>query len=88
MKHAVGGARVHLAVAVTDTRLSIRVQDTGPAVRPGAPNQEGQGLVGMRERAALYRGLCTEAPSARDRPTAEEGVSRPSSASQSRAGER
>ncbi|MFF4438411.1 sensor histidine kinase [Streptomyces sp. NPDC001621] len=62
MKHAADDARVHLAVAVTDTRLSIRVQDTGPAAQPGPPNEEGHGLVGMRERAALYGGTVSAGP--------------------------
>ncbi|AYC36378.1 Oxygen sensor histidine kinase NreB [Streptomyces griseorubiginosus] len=65
MKHAVDDARVHLAVVLTGTRLSIRVKDTGPAVTPsGAPNEEGHGLVGMRERAALYGGTVTAGPTA------------------------
>ncbi|WP_030348885.1 sensor histidine kinase [Streptomyces sp. NRRL S-1022] len=62
MKHAADDARVHLAVAVTDTRLTIRVQDTGPAAQPGPPNEEGHGLVGMRERAALYGGTVGAGP--------------------------
>ncbi|WP_167409496.1 sensor histidine kinase [Streptomyces africanus] len=62
MKHAADDARVRLAVAVTDTRLSIRVQDTGPATPSGPPNEEGHGLVGMRERAALYGGTVSAGP--------------------------
>ncbi|KUO07495.1 sensor histidine kinase [Streptomyces sp. DSM 15324] len=62
MKHAAGDAQVHLAVAVTDTRLTIRVQDTGPATLSGPPNEEGHGLVGMRERAALYGGTVSAGP--------------------------
>ncbi|MFJ9823204.1 sensor histidine kinase [Streptomyces sp. NPDC101160] len=62
MKHAGDDARVHLAVVVTGARLSIRVQDTGPATRFGPPNEEGHGLVGMRERAALYGGTVSAGP--------------------------
>lgn len=62
MKHAADDARVHLAVAVTGARLSIRVQDTGPATPSGPPNEEGHGLVGMRERAALYGGTVSAGP--------------------------
>ena len=64
MKHAADGARVRLSVAVTGARLSIRVQDTGPAAWPGPPNEEGHGLVGMRERAALYGGIVSAGPTA------------------------
>ncbi|MCQ9130232.1 sensor histidine kinase [Streptomyces hilarionis] len=56
LKHAAPGTRVYLAILVEDSRLTIQVQDTGPAARPGPPNEEGHGLVGMRERAALYGG--------------------------------
>ncbi|MEH0473674.1 histidine kinase [Streptomyces sp. B21-097] len=62
MKHATDDARVHLAVVVRGARLSIRVQDTGPAARSGPPNEEGHGLVGMRERAALYGGTVDAGP--------------------------
>ncbi|MEU5112782.1 sensor histidine kinase [Streptomyces longwoodensis] len=62
LKHAADDARVHLAVVLTGTRLSIRVQDTGPAARPGPPHEEGHGLVGMRERAALYGGTVSAGP--------------------------
>ncbi|MDQ0790067.1 sensor histidine kinase [Streptomyces sp. B3I8] len=62
LKHAADDARVHLAVVVTGARLSIRVLDTGPATPPGPPNEEGHGLVGMRERAALYGGTVSAGP--------------------------
>ncbi|GGW37331.1 sensor histidine kinase [Streptomyces griseoloalbus] len=62
MKHAADDARVHLAVVVTGARLSIRVQDTGSAAPSGPPNEEGHGLVGMRERAALYGGTVSAGP--------------------------
>jgi signal transduction histidine kinase len=62
LKHAGSGTRVMLALVVEDTRLRIRVQDSGPAVRPGPPNGEGHGLVGMRERALLYDGTVCAGP--------------------------
>jgi signal transduction histidine kinase len=62
LKHADPGTRVHQAILVEDSRLTIRVQDTGPAIRSGPPNEEGHGLVGMRERAALYGGTVSAGP--------------------------
>ncbi|WP_328980116.1 sensor histidine kinase [Streptomyces canus] len=62
LKHADPGTRVHLAVLVEESRLTIRVLDTGPATPPGPPNEEGHGLVGMRERAALYGGTVSAGP--------------------------
>ncbi|MET7689099.1 histidine kinase [Streptomyces sp. NPDC005483] len=62
LKHAATGTRVRLAILAEGSRLRIRVQDTGPAIRPGPPNEEGHGLVGMRERAALYQGSVSAGP--------------------------
>lgn len=62
LKHAGAGTRVKLSVAVEDVRLVIRVRDDGPAERPGSSNEEGHGLVGMRERAALYGGNVSAGP--------------------------
>jgi signal transduction histidine kinase len=62
LKHAAGDTRVHLAILVEDRRLNIWVHDTGPATRPGPANEEGHGLVGMRERAALYGGTVSAGP--------------------------
>ncbi|MEU1302159.1 sensor histidine kinase [Streptomyces shenzhenensis] len=62
LKHAGSDTRVRLAVLVEDDRVRIRVRDSGPAVRPETPNEEGHGLVGMRERAALYDGDVTAGP--------------------------
>ncbi|MFE1752920.1 sensor histidine kinase [Streptomyces anandii] len=64
LKHAGSDSRVGLAIMVEDTRVRIRVQDTGAAgrARTGPANEEGQGLVGMRERAALYGGSVQAGP--------------------------
>ncbi|KQV94212.1 histidine kinase [Streptomyces sp. Root369] len=62
LKHTDPDTRVHLAILLEDSRLTIRVQDTGPATPPGPPNEEGHGLVGMRERAALYGGTVSAGP--------------------------
>ncbi|MFE7355994.1 sensor histidine kinase [Streptomyces sp. NPDC057543] len=62
LKHTDTDTRVHLAILVEDSRLNIRVQDTGPATPSGPPNEEGHGLVGMRERAALYGGTVSAGP--------------------------
>ncbi|RVU18904.1 sensor histidine kinase [Streptomyces antnestii] len=62
LKHADTGTRVHLALLVEgDTRLTIRVRDTGPTTQH-KPHAEGHGLVGMRERAALYGGSVSAGP--------------------------
>ena len=62
LKHAGTGTKVHLAVAVTGTELTIRVQDTGSGGPAGPANEEGHGLAGMRERAALYGGKVSAGP--------------------------
>ncbi|MEU2717055.1 histidine kinase [Streptomyces sp. NPDC007205] len=65
LKHAGAGARADLAVVVEDTRLTITVHDSGPPAPAGPPrtaNEEGHGLVGMRERAALYGGHVSASP--------------------------
>ena len=62
LKHAGAGTRVTLSVIAEDTRLVVRVRDNGPAHRPGPWNEEGHGLVGMRERVALYGGDVSAGP--------------------------
>ena len=52
-------ARVRLALGSRELR--IEVDDDGP-VRPGESNGDGHGLIGMRERAALYGGRLDAAP--------------------------
>jgi signal transduction histidine kinase len=65
LKHAGTGTSAQLTVAVEGARVLVRIEDTGRArgpadeagenPRPGA----GQGITGMRERAALYGGRVT-----------------------------
>ncbi|MEU1414955.1 histidine kinase [Streptomyces sp. NPDC005731] len=66
LKHAGAGSRVNLAIIVKDAQLTISVKDTGPAAatseRPAPANEEGHGLVGMRERTALYGGSLNAGP--------------------------
>ncbi|WP_326999882.1 sensor histidine kinase [Dactylosporangium sp. NBC_01737] len=59
LKHAGPRTRVHLALRIDGTRLRIAVRDNGLPARPGAP---GHGLIGMRERAAMYDGTVTAGP--------------------------
>jgi signal transduction histidine kinase len=59
IKHA-PGAHVHLVVRRFDRGLDIVVVDDGPGAPPDASG--GQGLIGMRERAALVGGRLTVGP--------------------------
>jgi len=64
LKHAGPHTRVHLALRIEGSRLRITVRDTGPPAgdRPLTATGEGHGVVGMRERAALYAGTVTAGP--------------------------
>ncbi|MFD4603046.1 sensor histidine kinase [Streptomyces sp. NPDC058464] len=63
LKHAGAGTRVQLGLQVDGTRMNIRVQDTGAVSRTDRlANKEGHGLVGMRERVALYGGSLSAGP--------------------------
>ncbi|MEV7502520.1 histidine kinase [Streptomyces sp. NPDC093018] len=61
LKHAGSGTRVDLAIDVGADRLGIQVRDTGKNVRVGQ-RHDGQGLLGMRERVALYGGRLSAGP--------------------------
>lgn len=59
MKHA-PGARVHLLVRRGERAIDLVVVDDGPGPAPDPSG--GQGLIGMRERAALVGGHLTAGP--------------------------
>ena len=60
LKHAPGSS-VDARLSVTDTAVEIRVADTG-AVGNGPSSGAGHGLIGMRERVALYGGSFAAGP--------------------------
>jgi signal transduction histidine kinase len=65
LKHVGPGATADVTVTVEDSRLRVRVTDTGSSSweRTTAPRGDtGQGLVGIRQRAALYDGTVTIGP--------------------------
>ncbi|MET9551232.1 histidine kinase [Streptomyces sp. NPDC006645] len=64
LKHAAADTAVHVTITADDTAVHLTVEDTGPALTPRA-NDDGRGLVGMRERAALYGGSVRAGPNDR-----------------------
>jgi len=65
LKHAGHDTRVELAVNVEELKVHIDCHDTGPGGTVSGPepsHDEGHGLAGMRERAALYHGTVTAGP--------------------------
>ncbi|MEU1160519.1 histidine kinase [Streptomyces sp. NPDC005921] len=65
LKHVGPGAKADVLLAVEDKRLRVRITDTGSLSRkpPTARRKDsGHGLVGIRQRAALYDGTVTIGP--------------------------
>jgi signal transduction histidine kinase len=54
LRHATGATEVSVRVTWAPTLVTISVQDDAPA--PPVPGPPGRGILGIRERAALYAG--------------------------------
>lgn len=63
LKHA-GPAAAHVRVCYTDDVLEIRIRGDGrgSSLESGNGRSSGQGLVGMRERVALFGGKLKAGP--------------------------
>jgi signal transduction histidine kinase len=64
LKHAGPDTRVQVAIEADEETLRVSVSDTGSDHRatPAAASSPGQGLTGVRERAALARGSAEAGP--------------------------
>jgi signal transduction histidine kinase len=60
LRHAHGATDVRVGVAWAATSVSISVRDDAPAA--AEPHPAGRGMVGIRERAALYAGTVQAGP--------------------------
>ena len=78
LKHA-GGGRAAVTVRYERTSLEIAVEDERGPGRPAPiePTHEGRGLIGMRERVAMFGGSLRGPPRrrlSRHRPAADRGA--------------
>jgi signal transduction histidine kinase len=65
LKHAGPDTATQVSLGVVEHQLHIKIQDTGPPVENpalGGAAEDGHGLIGMRERAALYGGTVSAGP--------------------------
>ncbi|MDX2972098.1 histidine kinase [Kribbella solani] len=64
LKHAGPETAAKVSLEVVRDRLRIRVEDSGPSAGflPVPDSAAGQGLIGIRERAALYGGVVHSGP--------------------------
>ncbi|MDQ0751838.1 signal transduction histidine kinase [Streptomyces africanus] len=68
LKHAAPDPTIQVAVCADHMLVHVTIEDTGPhRARHGVDRNDGagQGLVGMRQRAALYQGSITAGPNTR-----------------------
>jgi signal transduction histidine kinase len=68
LKHAGSAVTAEVTLDYTGGTVDVRVSDTGPGdgasrTTPAGRPADGQGLHGMRERAALYDGTLSAGPS-------------------------
>jgi len=64
LRHSGALASVEVAVDYRPDRVLIDVSNSGAVIAPPAPGEGGHGLVGMRERVALYGGTVESGPRA------------------------
>jgi signal transduction histidine kinase len=62
LRHARDATEVLVEVAFADTAVTVTVLDNGRGTRASVVSGSGRGLVGMRERVALYGGTLESAP--------------------------